>query len=152
MSLSKDQIRKSESKRVHHVATPEWGGEVCIRQLLGRELTEATNIIEGRSKGDGTEGDNMARLCILYISDEDGNRLLDESDIPMLLDKPMAPLLRCMTIGMHVNGMSNEAQERMKAELDKDPFAVIGSDLPESDAAQSPKRKKQRPSKSSSNG
>lgn len=148
MSLSKDDILNSRAKRVYHVSTPEWGGQTCVRQLLGSELTEATNIIEGRSKGDGTEGDNAARLCVLFISDDKGNRLFDESDIPTLLERPLAPLIRCMMIGLDVNGMSNEAQDRIRRDIEADPFAVIGSDSHGNGAARSKKRKKKRPLKS----
>jgi hypothetical protein len=79
--LSKADILKAKVA-FEYVDVPEWGGKVLVQEMTGaqRAAWEELNIKER-----GTLAHYYARLVAISVVDEDGNRLFDDSDVPVLL-------------------------------------------------------------------
>lgn len=87
------------------VQTEAWG--LCyVRQLKGNEFERFMAIMEESS---GSE--RLARLTVLGLCDESGERRLVEGDEPVLLDGPMEPLGEVATAFLELNGVTEEEKK-----------------------------------------
>ena len=102
--LDRKSIFKAVDLDVKEVAVPEWGGEVCVRGLTARErdLCEA-------SIGASANLDNLrARLVVLSVCDDKGERIFRDSDAIELGKKNAQVVNRLFDIARSMSGMSDE--------------------------------------------
>lgn len=112
MFLSADDILKVEDRKPVEVDVPEWGGKVLVRALSGKERDayEASMTIRQPAPGGGFEfvpyTDNAnARLAVLALVDEDGNRLFRDEDAVNLGEKSGAAMVRIAQRVMELSGL-----------------------------------------------
>lgn len=119
MSLNrKDILESSHPASVQKVSVPEFGpdGHVYVRMLPANLYTEVMAILQTMKPGDdGTPMDfdalarGCAQLCILFVTDEDGEPVFVEADKDELLNLPLPPLQRCVEAGLDLCGMKDSS-------------------------------------------
>lgn len=122
--LSREDIIAVEDRTTETVKVPEWGGEVLVRSLSGRERDEFESSTVRTRGGKREENyDNFrARLVSLCLVDEDGRRLFtSKSDIILLGNKSVAALQRVFNKAQELNGMSDEDVEELTDSFEKTP-------------------------------
>jgi len=123
--LSKDQILSADDRRYEVVEVPEWGGEVRLRSLTGRERDafEASFQDTKGGKGKGSNLDNFrARLVAKCAVDESGKLLFaNKSEVDQLGNKSVAALQRLFDKCNEMNGISEQDVEEMTEDFDEAP-------------------------------
>lgn len=114
--LNKEQILGQDDLVTEDVQVPEWGGAwVRVRTLNAseRDNFEAGSIV-GKGKNATLNFENMrARLCLLTLIDEKGDRLFREEDTFPLGGKSAAALDRIFTVAQRLNGLRTEDLEEL---------------------------------------
>ena len=116
MSLTKDQILKSDDLPREEVEVPEWGGSVWVRSMSGteRDAFETSMMEEKNGKSKATNLRNIrARMAVLCCTDDKGERLFTHKDEGSVGMKSAAALDRIFTVAQKLNGMSNEDVEEL---------------------------------------
>ena len=104
MALTKAQIIGCSDSEVKEIEVPEWGGSVFIRSINGRERGIVESWVSNGKVIDGF----VNRLMLMCLSDEKGNRLFTDNDLPVIEEKNGAVLSRLATEALSVNGLSSK--------------------------------------------
>lgn len=90
-ALTREQIlaQSKKSRRIEKVPVPEWGGDVNVRELLGRERDEfeiSLSIVDRKGKVTPRVDNVRAKLLAWTICDDDGAPLFnpDNGDVEVL--------------------------------------------------------------------
>lgn len=101
--LDRKAIFKAVDLDVKKVDVPEWGGEVCVRGLTARERDHFEASI-----GTSANLDNLrARLVVLSLCDEDGERIFKDSDAIELGKKNATVVNRLFDVARSMSGMTD---------------------------------------------
>ncbi len=102
MSLTRDSILDAQDLPSEAVDVPEWGGSVYVRVMTGveRDAFEASLMSAG---GQTNVANVRARLAVLCVCDESGQRLFGDDDVEPLGRKSAAALDRIFTIAQRIN-------------------------------------------------
>ncbi len=106
MFLTKDQILAADDLAKEPVKTPEWGGDVCVRTLMGDEAEELFSDAAKKSKG--TDNVFLIRVVAACLCDKKGERLFDIADIVKLAKKGWPPLRRVFDAACKLNGIGED--------------------------------------------
>jgi hypothetical protein len=106
--LSRDQILAAQDLPFEDVEIPEWGGQVRIRALTGREVEVLT-----RAQAKGEEVSIIKLALPLCLIDEDGNRLFTDEDMEALWEKNAAILLRLGVIALKISNLDPESNKEL---------------------------------------
>lgn len=115
MILDKAGILGASDLRIEKVPVPEWGGEVCVRNLTGWERDQIDAFIQKAAQtNDYTH--SRARLVSVSLCDESGKSLdFTEADMLTLSKKNAAPLSRLYSLCLRLSGFSaDDAKELEK--------------------------------------
>jgi hypothetical protein len=130
VSLTREQILQLAGKRtIQKIDVPEWGGEVYIRELLGKErdrLEASVLATNGNNKKSNTEN-LRARLVVLAVVDENGNRLFSDEDAKTVGTLGVKGLQRAFIMAQRLSGLSDEEIEELTVKLGEDQSADSGS-------------------------
>lgn len=108
--LDRKAIFKAVDLDVKTVEVPEWGGEVCVRGLTARERDHFEASI-----GTSANLENLrARLVVLTLCDESGERLLKDSDAIELGKKNAQVVDRLFEIARKMSGMTDADVEELE--------------------------------------
>ena len=116
MSLTKNQILKSDDLPREEVEVPEWGGSVWVRSMSGteRDAFETSMMEEKDGKSKATNLRNIrARMAVLCCTDDKGERLFAHKDESAVGAKSASALDRIFSVAQKLNGMSNEDVEEL---------------------------------------
>jgi hypothetical protein len=107
MVLSKEQILQADDLKRETVDTPEWGGEVLLRELRGRERDafEEGSMDKQRNV---TMTNMRARLVALSAIDEEGDRLFTSKEAKELGDKSATALNRLFEVCCRLSGITSD--------------------------------------------
>lgn len=107
--LTKEGLQQAVNLRTERVEVPEWGGEVIVRELTGKErdlFEESFIVVQGKKRS--TTLENMrAKLVAKSIVDEKGNRLLTDKDAEWLGSRSAAALDRVFEVAQRLSGISD---------------------------------------------
>jgi hypothetical protein len=119
MILTRDQILKSNDIETITVPVPEWGGEVLVKTMSGKERDDfEQSLFEGQGKDRKQNLKNLrAKLVSRTIVDESGKRLFTDSDIDLLGTKSASALDRVFEVSQKQNKISNDDVEEMAGNL-----------------------------------
>lgn len=122
--LSRDAILDAKDLKTKDIPVPEWGGDVRIRMLTGKERDEfEASLVE--MKKDGSAKRNIenvrARLATLCIVNEQGELMFNRADIRMLGNKSSAALGRVFDAINELNAFSDEDIEELAEGFDETP-------------------------------
>lgn len=130
--LSRDDILKVEDRKYELLDVPEWGGEVRLRTLTGRERDEfEASTVETNKKGQQRTNlvNIRARLVSLCLVDEEGNRMFTEKrDVILLGEKSAAALERVFAKCNEMNGLSEKDVEELAENFSETPSESSDSD------------------------
>lgn len=124
--LSKKAILEADDLPRRVVSVPEWGGEVLVRGLTGaeRDQFEAGTLVKRGKDYDVQLTDLRARLVVLSVIDENGERLFDTADVEALSKKSASALNRVFEVAQELSGLTaNDV-----AELEKNLSAARNGD------------------------
>lgn len=114
--LNKAEILAQDDLKYEDVQIPEWGGAwVRVRTLQANERDRfEASTVQRNGKKVTTNLDNIrARLCLLCMVDENGERLFQEEDTFPLGGKSAAALDRIFTVAQRLNGLRDEDVEEL---------------------------------------
>jgi hypothetical protein len=109
--LNKQEILAIDDLKYEDVQVPEWGGAwVRVRTLQANERDRfEASTVQRNGRQITTNLDNIrARLCLLCMVDENGERLFQEEDTFPLGGKSAAALDRIFTVAQRLNGLRDE--------------------------------------------
>lgn len=108
MLLDKQAILAAKDHKTSLVEVPEWGGNVLVRTMTGRERDAfEASLAKGDGKDRKTDLTNLrARLVGLCLVGEDGQRLFTDAEVEQLGDKNAAALDRVFAVAQQLNGMT----------------------------------------------
>lgn len=108
--LNKAEILAKDDLIAEDLFVPEWDAWVRIRTMNASERDHfEAGTMQGRGKSMTANLENIrARLCLLCLIDEDGNRLFGEEDTFPLGGKSAAALDRIFTVAQRLNGLRGE--------------------------------------------
>lgn len=110
--LTKAQILGAEDLEHRDVAVPEWGGTVRVRCMTGEERDAYETSLYN---GEKVNLDNVrARLLVLTLIDETGNRLFAEvADIAALGKKSVRAMQRVFEVAKELNALDTETLKEL---------------------------------------
>lgn len=110
--LTKDEIFGADDLKREKVDVPEWNGSVWVRALSGRERDKLETSIIGE---DGKRRyDNLrAKLVVLSVVDEEGNRLFAFEDADEVGKKSARAIDRIFTVAQKLSGITPDDVEAM---------------------------------------
>lgn len=114
--LTRDQIMAAQDLATERVAVPEWGGEVLVKALTGRERDAFEASLTGDRVGRKVKIDleNIrARFVAACVVDERGQPLFYPSDVELLGEKSAAALQRVFNVGQRLSGLSDSDVEEL---------------------------------------
>ena len=119
--LNREAILSFQDRQVQKVHIPEWADDVYVRSLSGaeRDAFEEGNLIRERNKKSGAMNYDVrlqnakVRLVILTLCDEQGNRLLEDSDEGVLAGKNAAAINRIYSVAASMSGITDEDLEEL---------------------------------------
>lgn len=111
--LSRDQILGADDIQTEKVPVPEWGGDVYVRGLSGKERDQfESSLVEFRGKHRTLRLQNVrARLVALSAVDDEDRRLFTDADVELLGRKSAAALERVASTAQRLSGLSDEDVE-----------------------------------------
>lgn len=114
--LTRDQILNANDLATEQVPVPEWGGDVIVKALSGRERDAFEATIAGERRGKRVEMnlENIrARFVAACVVDEHGQPLFYPSDVELLGEKSAAALQRVFNVGQRLSGLSDQDMEEL---------------------------------------
>lgn len=127
--LSKDAILGAQDVATEIVEVPEWGGSVRVRGLTGSERDAFEGeTIERNGRSVRTNTRNLrARLVVLSVIDENGQRLFSYHDIDALGEKSARALDRIFAVAMRLSGLREEDVEELAGNFGATPGGASSS-------------------------
>lgn len=113
--LTRAEILKVTDLQTDVVSIPEWGGDVLVRGLTGKERDQfESSIVEMKGKVQSVNLANVrAKLVSLCVVGEDGERLFGDSDAEELGKKSARALQRIFEVAQKLSGLSGEDIEEL---------------------------------------
>lgn len=108
--LSKADILKADDIKTTTVTIEEWGGDVIIKNMTA----ERHAIFEDLQRSQG-DHESLAYFAASILINEDGSPMFDSAeDIKALNGKSNTALIKILTAGMDLNGLSGTVEESAK--------------------------------------
>ena len=113
--LTREQILGASDIQTETVAVPEWGGDVLVRGLTGKERDDFEGgLLQGKGKARTMSlAQFRAKLVALSVVDEAGKRMFSTGDVEWLGSKSAAALSRVAEVAARLSGLSDEDVEEM---------------------------------------
>ena len=103
--LTKDDILAADDITTELVSVPEWGGDVYVKMLTGRERDQLEgSIITG--PGERNFDNLRAKLIALSVVDAEGKRLFQFEEAKLLGDKSANVLDRLFAVAQRLSGIT----------------------------------------------
>jgi hypothetical protein len=111
MPLDRAAIIASAKPRIVTISVPEWGGDVCLREITAgqRDQWDAWQI---ENEGAARYANIRARLLVLTICDEHGVRLFADNDIAVVSGLPAMSIDRLWDASCKLVGLRPEDVEK----------------------------------------
>lgn len=110
MTLTRDQIiaQRQQPLRTEIVTVPEWGGDVIVREMSGRERDafEAEFVDDKGNRRADAMFNIRARLVAASVVDDEGQTVFYPSDVEMLGELSAAALDRVFTVARQLSGFT----------------------------------------------
>lgn len=137
MLLNKDQILKADDRAIEVVPVPEWGGDVAVRGMIGRDRDEyeasMATMKGGRLVPD--TANSLAKLVARCIVGEDGEPMFTQHDVHELGQKSSAALTRVGEVAARLSGMSDTEAAVLEKVFGPGPSGSSTSSSPSPSAA-----------------
>jgi len=104
----RDAMRAAVGAGIETVYVPEWERKVGIRSL---SVKDQLDLLDDEPKPEIA----TMRILLAAMVDENGDRLLQDEDLPLLLDQPFPVLMPLLHASAKVNGLSTTELEAAMA-------------------------------------
>tara|TARA_R110000822_G_scaffold282204_1_gene403781 strand:+ start:502 stop:855 length:354 start_codon:yes stop_codon:yes gene_type:complete len=113
--LDKKTILNSDDLPRQEVEVELWGGSVWVRTLTGSERDSfEESCVKNKGKNRSVNMENIrARLCVLTICNETGERLFDARDVDSLGKKSAMCLDLIFAVAQKLNGLGSDDVEEL---------------------------------------
>ena len=113
--LGKEAILTADDIRTKRVPIPEWGGDVMVRGLTGteRDAWEASLTVQRGKTRVANMANFRARLAVLCVVDETGQRVFHDGDIDALAGKSGSALDKIYETAAKLSGISDDDVEEL---------------------------------------
>lgn len=113
--LTKEQILTADDKPIEKVMVPEWGDEVYVRTMSGKEKDAfEQSIVETNGDDIVANMHNMrAKLGALCMVDGDGKLLFSNDEVELLGDRSALALDRVFVVAQKLNGLQPDDIETL---------------------------------------
>lgn len=130
--LTRENILAADDLGRELVSVPEWGGDVYVRGLTGKERDAfEAGMIDQRGKSQTVNLQNIrAKLAGLSICDENGKRIFTDADLAALAGKSAVALNRVFEVARRLSGLGDDDVKELAKELEDNPFAGSHSGSP----------------------
>lgn len=130
--LTRENILAADDLGRELVNVPEWGGDVYVRGLTGKERDQfEASMIDQRGKSQTVNLQNIrAKLAGLSICDENGKRIFTDADLAALAGKSALALNRVFEVARRLSGLGDDDVKELTKELEENPFAGSPSGSP----------------------
>jgi hypothetical protein len=125
--LDREAILAATDLQIECVAIPEWGGNVFIRVMTGRERDALEMSIQGKSK-EARLKDLRARLAAASVCNQAGELLFNSQDVELLTAKSSTALDRIVEASSRLNRISEEDKAELVENFTDAPSVDSGSD------------------------
>lgn len=121
--LGKDAIFKADDIATERVPVPEWGGDVMVRGLTGRQRDawESSLSVRQGKKMVPDMRDFRARLVVRCVVDETGQLVFHDGDIEALTNKSGAALDRIYDVAAKLSGIAEKDVEELTEDFSGTP-------------------------------
>lgn len=113
--LNRDAVLKHVALPKELVEIPEWGGSVWVRGLTAGERDEFENTVlrqrptkKGRVVQTVSLQDARARLAVMSVVDNEGQRLFTYDDVARLSQLSASAVDRIFDVASRLSGMTDE--------------------------------------------
>lgn len=119
-TLSKADILGNTTIKKERVNVPEWGGEVWVKELTGKERDHYEgDIFQIKSQGGKTQttfhrANIRARLLVLAIVDDDSKRLFADHELEELGNLGSSALDKLFTVAQRLSGFTEKDVEELE--------------------------------------
>ena len=98
-------------KTLERVQVPEWGGEVCVREMTAgeRDRWDAWQIDH---TGPDRFNDLRARLLVTVLCDDAGARLFSDADIEHVSRMPASIITRIWSVAVDLAGLTGDQEKK----------------------------------------
>lgn len=122
MAMSRDELLAAiKAKRsTRTVDLPGLGGEVLVRGLTAKEWDSyqaSMKIWSGGEQVGIDDGNTTARLMVRCVVDENGDRILQDTDASVLGDLPITEMNRLAEAVFELSGINEDAQKAVESDL-----------------------------------
>lgn len=101
--------------KTERFAVPEWDCDVILREFDGIELSAVSSLSVFSGDSSTFDAEDVAKVCVIAIRDEAGNRMFTDEQAPELAKKNMRALMRIFSRVMALSQMtSTEVDEAKK--------------------------------------
>jgi hypothetical protein len=117
MTLDKKAILSADDLPREEVKVDAWGGSIFVKTLTGQERDDfEASCMSNKGKSSKVNMANIrARLCVLTICNEKGDRLFDARDIEALGKKSALALDLVFAVAQRLNGLGqNDVEDLAK--------------------------------------
>ena len=113
--LTREQIVEVDDTEYDTVACPEWGGDVRLKSIKGRQRDEYEQslIVERGGNRSMNLRNARAKLIVLCAVDEQGNLLFTPDDLNVLGRKNAKPLDRLFDACRKLAGLTDDDVEKL---------------------------------------
>ena len=124
--LTREQILKVDDIQIEKVEVPVWHDHVFVKGLTGEERDAFEISImrfePGEKSGEKPKTipilENMrAKLCVMTICNEKGERLFKDQDVPALGRKSADALDTCYTVAQRLSGLTESDIDKLAKNL-----------------------------------
>jgi hypothetical protein len=114
--LTREQILSAADIQSETIPVPEWGGEVIVKALTGKERDQfEASVVDTSGKRTRFKPENIrAKLVALSVVGEDGKRVFSTSDVERLGDKCAAALERVFKVASQLSGITEADIEELE--------------------------------------
>ena len=130
--LGAADILDADDIKTQRVPVPEWGGDVLVKTLTGKERDAfESTIVDMKLKGKDRQvnlENFRAKLVIASLVDEAGNKLFSPKQLEQLAQKSAAALHRCFKVAQEMSGFGEDDVEELTSEMGKDQSSDSGTD------------------------
>jgi hypothetical protein len=108
--LTKQQILSAQDLETETVKVPEWGGEVIVRTITGKERDSFESQL---MKEEGGMSNIRAKFVAATLVDEQGKRVFNELEVHELGEKSASALDRVFAVGQKLAGLGERDVEEL---------------------------------------
>lgn len=109
--LTRDQILGANDLAQETVTIPEWGGDIIIREMTGKQRDLLEGMMASRMSPSGqimSTKDLRAKMTVMSVIGEDGEPMFNDKDIASISGKSGKALDRIVEVVQKLNGLDSE--------------------------------------------